>query len=528
MKQFSSIFNDVLGPVMSGPSSSHTAASVRIGYMMRQLLGEKPVHFTVCFDPSGALAPCYREQWADRGLCAGLLGMLPQDPRLSQAFSLAEENGLTLAFQVEEFENHHPNTYRMQLTGISGKTIDATALSTGGGMIVFTKIQNEDVHVTGGFYETFLWGSCPSESQVLSIRHFLEEKMPNAQIFSCFHGQQARGFWHIRTEQPLDEEALHDCSIRFHIDQICRLTPILPITSQLVPSVPFHDTREMLQIAKRENKALWEMALLYESVRGNCSREKVLKQMEELVETMEKALSGGLCGTSYENRILGCQSRYLKQEEIRKKLLGDSLTNDIILCVSALMEVKSAMGIFVAAPTAGSCGTLAGTVLAAARCHGFTKEQVVKAMLSAGMIGVFLSEKATFAAEVAGCQAECGSASGMTAAALAQLMGASCEEACAAASMALQNVFGLTCDPVAMAVEVPCLGKNILAGVNALTSANMAMAGFDPVVPLDQTIEAFNEAGRLLPAALRCTGKAGLTCTAASKEIEKKLSLSKR
>ena len=105
----------------------------------------------------------------------------------------------------------------------------------------------------------------------------------------------------------------------------------------------------------------------------------------------------------------------------------------------------------------------------------------------------------------------------MAAAGLVQLMGGTAEDACNAASMALQNVFGLTCDPVAMGVEAPCLGKNVMSGVNALTCANMAMAGFDPVVPLDQTIDAFNEVGRMIPVELRYTGLAGLTCTQASR-----------
>ena len=136
---------------------------------------------------------------------------------------------------------------------------------------------------------------------------------------------------------------------------------------------------------------------------------------------------------------------------------------------------------------------------------------------------MLIAARSTFAAEECGCQAECGSGSGMAAAALVQMAGGSCGQALAAASLALQNTIGLACDPVANRVEVPCLGKNILAGMNAIASADMALAGFDQVIPLDQTIAAQDQVGRLMPAAICCTGKAGLSVTAASKALTRKL-----
>jgi L-serine dehydratase len=143
-------------------------------------------------------------------------------------------------------------------------------------------------------------------------------------------------------------------------------------------------------------------------------------------------------------------------------------------------------------------------------------------MLAAGLIGVFIAEAATFAAEVAGCQVECGAGSAMAAAALAQMMRGSVEHCLDAASMALQNISGLVCDPVANRVEVPCLGKNVMCGLNAVASANMALAGFDKVIPLDQTIAAIYDIGRKLPLELRCT-LGGLGRTEASALIREKL-----
>ncbi|MEJ2614011.1 MAG: L-serine ammonia-lyase, iron-sulfur-dependent, subunit alpha, partial [Ignavibacteriaceae bacterium] len=140
--------------------------------------------------------------------------------------------------------------------------------------------------------------------------------------------------------------------------------------------------------------------------------------------------------------------------------------------------------------------------------------------LAAGIIGVFIVTGATFAAEVGGCQAECGAGSGMAAAALITLAGGTTEQAIVAASMALQNILGMVCDPVANRVEVPCLGKNVLAASNALACANMALAGYDAVIPLDEVITAMNAVGVSLPPELRCTGLGGLSVTPTSKRIE--------
>jgi L-serine dehydratase len=195
----------------------------------------------------------------------------------------------------------------------------------------------------------------------------------------------------------------------------------------------------------------------------------------------------------------------------------------MILYVTALMEVKSAMGVIVAAPTAGACGGLPGACIGAASAMGLPPDAAARAMLAAGLIGVFIAARATFAAEVAGCQAECGAGSAMAAAGLVTLAQGTAEQAVNAASMALQNVLGLICDPVANRVEVPCLGRNVMAASNALACANMALAGFDAVIPLDEVIESMLRIGKSLPSELRCTALGGLSITRTSRKIEAKL-----
>jgi L-serine dehydratase len=181
------------------------------------------------------------------------------------------------------------------------------------------------------------------------------------------------------------------------------------------------------------------------------------------------------------------------------------------------------MGVIVAAPTAGACAALPGAVIGMAEELKSSEEEMAKALLASGLIGVFIATRWTFAAEVGGCQAECGAAAAMAAAALVSLAQGTLPQAVAAASMAFQSMLGSICDPVANRVEVPCLGKNVLAASNAFCCANMALADYDPVIPFDEVVETARRVGGQLPRELRCTALGGLSITGTSRAIEARL-----
>lgn len=156
-----------------------------------------------------------------------------------------------------------------------------------------------------------------------------------------------------------------------------------------------------------------------------------------------------------------------------------------------------------------------------------SEEAMAKAMLASGLIGAFIATRWTFAAEVGGCQAEGGSAAAMAAAALVTLADGNLRQAVAASSMGFQSMLGLICDPVANRVEVPCLGKNVLAASNAVSCANMALADYDPVIPFDEVIETAQRVAAQMPRELRCTALGGLSITKTSLAIEAKLAAKK-
>jgi L-serine dehydratase len=279
----------------------------------------------------------------------------------------------------------------------------------------------------------------------------------------------------------------------------------------------------MHEFNKDKNWPLWKLAQYYESERGIISEEEVFEKMKNVVQIIKQSIKEGLAGTEYDDRILGFQSGQFIKKNRQNKLLNGGLLNTIVPYVTAMMEVKSSMGLIVAAPTAGACAALPGTCIAVAKELNLSDDDMTKAMLAAGMIGVFIAAYSTFAAEVGGCQAEGGSASGMSAAALITMMNGTTDQATSAASMAIQNMLGLICDPVANRVEVPCLGKNVMAASNSICCANMSLSDFDAVIPLDEVIDTMNKVGESLPSALCCTALGGLSITKTSKEIEKSL-----
>lgn len=504
-----SIFNDVIGPVMRGPSSSHAAAAARIGRLGRQMVKGRLTRVEVIFDPDGSLATTYHGHGSDMGLVGGLLGYAPQDERLPGAVDIAREQGLDVCFRVEDYNASHPNTYRMILHSDWGERVFTSSISTGGGMIRFENIENFPVSIAGDFYETLIiaTGMDTIEAGQKMIR---DAPVPVADM-AVIEGESGY-LLNLKTTIPPKKALLSALEALPGIDRFLALAPVLPVLSLKNCRVPFLTARDMLD-GNHAGRALWELALAYESARGGISESEVYNRMKEIALLMDRSVRSGLEGTVYKDRILGCQSRLIGKGLSRGRLLPGDVVNSVIGCITAIMEVKSAMGVFVAAPTAGSCGGLPGTVIGACRAMKRSMDAATKGMLAAGMIGVFIAEHATFAAEVGGCQVECGAGSGMAAAGLVSLMDGTAEEAVDAASMALQNVMGMVCDPVADRVEVPCLGKNVMAGANAVACANMALAGYDKVIPLDETIVSMYSVGKMLPPELRCTGNGGLSTT---------------
>ncbi len=515
----SSIFNDVIGPVMRGPSSSHVAGASRIAAIVRQSLGGDASEALVDFDVNGSLAESHDGHGTDMGFVSGIMGIEMTDPAVPNAERLAKEAGIPVRFRVLDYGAVHPNHYRIAATGKNGVSHDWEAISVGGGMIEMQKYDGFDVRIEGDFYELLV--TADTGRSIDDLVSAIKKICPG---FDFIDAKQVshKSLVALKFAAQPDPSATEALRALPGVLDVVQLEPILPTHSRATCTVPFRTPNELAALAKTEPHALWEFAARYEAARGGTTPDEAFEKMRGIVAIMENAVTEGLRGTAYEDRILGPQAFKIDESSTKGRLIPCDVLNTTIKFITAIMEVKSAMGVIVAAPTAGSCGCLPGTILGVGKTLNLPQEEIVKGMLAAGIVGVFIAELATFAAEVAGCQVECGAGSGMAAAGVAQMMGGSVEQCLDAASIALQNITGLACDPVANRVEVPCLGKNVMGGANAIASANMALAGYERVIPLEQTIGAMYDIGTKLPLELRCTF-GGLGKTQASLEIRERL-----
>jgi L-serine dehydratase len=463
------------------------------------------------FDPHGSLATTHKSQGSDMGLFGGFLGWEAFDERLPDSEKYLATAGINYTITICPLEEKHPNTYKIRLSN-EKETKELIAISTGGGMIEVINIDGNKVSMAGDYYETLIY--CTEADNIIQ---YLKSTIAYDEII--FHKGNS-SFIEIKSPAAISETICKEIMQMHSVHSIKNIKPVLPIMARKGMTVPFITCNEMMQYNEGKNKALWELAVDYESTRGNISPEQVMEKMKSIIHIMGNAIETGLKGTTYKDRILGSQSPQFKKTYDANELIGGDVLNTTIMYVSAIMEVKSSMGVIVAAPTAGSCGGLPGVVFGTAHCINNNEEAIIKAMLSAGLIGVFIAAHATFAAEVGGCMAETGSGGGMAAAALVEMKGGSLAQSIAAASLALQNSLGIICDPIGNRVEAPCLGRNVMAATNAISCANMALSNYEHLIPLDEVIETMKAVGDQIHHTLRCTNLGGLSITSTAKKIE--------
>jgi len=370
------------------------------------------------------------------------------------------------------------------------------------------------VSMHGDYFETLIWIEGDPKDAVAA----LEVGVEGTQVL--LHESGGRQMIEVKAPDFVGDDFISKLT---GVCCVKRLAPVLPILSRKDTRVPFTTCEEMLEYDAGRGTPIWKLAVQYECERGNLTEPEVIAKMVDIVRIVRNSIAEGIAGTEYEDRVLGHQCGKFDEMMRSGKLLDGGALNRIILYVTSLMEVKSSMGVIIAAPTAGACAALPGAVVAMAESMGLDEEKMAKALLASGLIGVFIATRWTFAAEVGGCQAEGGSAAAMAGAALVTLAGGTLNQSVGAASMAMQSMIGLICDPIANRVEAPCLGKNVMAAANALCCANMALAGYDQVIPLDEVIETAKQVAKQMPREVRCTNLGGLSITPTAKAIEAKL-----
>ncbi len=511
--KFISIFNDVLGPVMRGPSSSHTAGSYRIGRICRSLLGEAPSQVTFTFDPSGSYAQVYKQQGADLSLAAGLMEWPITDERFPKALQIASELKIEINFKISPIPgSDHPNTVVVDMTTPNGEKFSIEARSTGGGAVLFTRLNDWPVRLDGKTYDYYIECDESVESQVKSIFIACEQsyKKPERQregsrTLVCFHSPcELIPELESRIKQIPGVKAFWACHPVFYVQK-----------GQLL----FASAEKMVEISEERDISLGKTGLEYESALLGLSKAEVLNEMIRRFEVMSSSVDQGFQDENIHMQLLSPSAGKVLNAEKKGKVPVGGIHTRAAARALAVMHVNSSMGIVCAAPTGGSAGVIPGVLVTMAEEKGLRPEKIALALLSAAAIGLIVAHRATFAAESAGCQVEIGAAGAMAAAAVVEIAGGSARQAVDAAAISLQNTMGSVCDLVQGMCEIPCHTRNAVAASSAFVCADLILGGYQNPVPLDETIDAVLASGKMLPPELRCTALGGLAQTPSAKSL---------
>lgn len=280
---------------------------------------------------------------------------------------------------------------------------------------------------------------------------------------------------------------------------------------------------EILAQGKKEGKPFWEIVLLSDMEERQVSREASKAKMLTTWQAMRDAADAYTGTRRSVSGLVGGDGMKMRQYNLRGESFCGDYTSEVIAEALSMAESNACMRRIVAAPTAGACGVMPAVLLPLVRRSNLTQRQILQALYVACGVGIVIASRACIAGASGGCQAEIGTASAMAAAALVSLRGGSDEMIAHAVAMALSNLMGLVCDPIAGLVEVPCVKRNVIGAMNAVSAADMALAGIESYVPVDEVIDAMGEVGRHMPVEYRETALGGLANTATGRAVKEKM-----
>lgn len=277
--------------------------------------------------------------------------------------------------------------------------------------------------------------------------------------------------------------------------------------------------KEIFERSARENIPFWEIVLQYDMEERQVSRQASMAKMLSTWQAIQDAADSYTGTQRSVSGLVGGDGLKMRLYARRGESIGGEFMDEVIVQAISMAESNACMRRIVAAPTAGSCGVVPAVLLPLCEREHYTQHELLEALYVASGIGAVIAYRASISGAAGGCQAEIGTASAMAAGALVSLRGGTNEQIGHAVAMALKNLMGLVCDPVAGLVEVPCVKRNVIGAVNAVSCSDMVMAGITSFIPVDQVIDAMDEIGRNMPCQYKETSQGGLAVTPAGKSV---------
>lgn len=498
---FCSIFNDVLGPIMRGPSSSHTAGSYHIALVVRDLLGVEPRSIKISFDQDGSYGKTYVQQGVDQAFITGLMGWRQTDEIFTRALDTARDQGVEVSFEVKNLpQADHPNYVVIDAIGTDNTHITVEAKSVGGGTFKVVRVDGCETLLDGKSYITLITITQENEERIAGL---IKENHPKVKLTSYAFDESHR-LLQISSNVPL---AIEKYTSLPGVDNVRQSSPVYYTQKK---EALFTSAKEMLHYATDNNLSLGETVLAYEKNILGLSEDEAIAEMLARYAVMKGSVADGLDNSKVNMLLLKPMAGNIMESVKEGRVAIGGIHSIAGAAAMAAMHTCNSRGVVCAAPTGGAAGTLPGVVTALDSTYDISDKQMALMLFAAGGIGLILAIRATFAAEVAGCQVEIGAAGAMGAAAVVEFAGGGAGQACDAAAISFQNTMGSVCDLVQGMCELPCHTRNAAAASCAFTNADMVMGGYVNHIDLDETIDAVYSSGLMLPRELRCTALGGL------------------
>lgn len=285
----------------------------------------------------------------------------------------------------------------------------------------------------------------------------------------------------------------------------------------------FRNVAELVELAENKGVKIAEIMIQQEIEVTGLTRDEIIAKMDRNLTVMEQAVERGLKGVTSVTGLTGGDAVLLQKYIQSGKALSGNILLDAVSKAVATNEVNAAMGTICATPTAGSAGVVPGTLFAVKEVLNPTRMEMIEFLFTSAAFGFVVANNASISGAAGGCQAEVGSASGMAAASIVEMAGGTPKQAAEAMAITLKNMLGLVCDPVAGLVEVPCVKRNAMGASNAMTAADMALAGITSRIPCDEVINAMFLIGQSMPSALRETAEGGLAATPTGRRLQEEI-----
>ena len=515
-------FNDVFGPVMQPGSSSHTAGPCRLGYLAGCLLGEPVARMRVELDKNGSFAGTFGIMAEDRAMVAGVLGYLPDDPRLFRSFELAEEAGVAVEFAFTEIaESRHPNAVKFVLTGESGLMVDLVGDSTGGGMVETVTLDGFPYRTLGDAFVLLVQdpGEALSDESLERLRAELPDVVDAQAVRVAGRGVLYAFAAPVEPDLVALRELLGD---DVPVLRLALLRPLLPVVSQPDRKAQLFDTMtRWRELAAEHGVPLWEVAVQYEMDASGWPLSRVVDRMRELSLVMRRQTRA-----VYEEDVAVPDSPFKPDFAGRwaKHAATPARVSDGVTAQTIKYAYGAGAGVpgveNVPGPMGGGAGYVYAALSAVQEARDLSDDDLQRGLFIAAGIGAIAYTRTEPTGEVLGCTGESGICGAMAAAAIVEMVGGSPEAVETAASLALQAFMGLPCDPMPGGLSQPCRSRIMAATCLAHVFADLALAGHEAVLPLHEAIDVADRIGRALPPELLCTSEGGC-CLAPAAQARK-------